>query len=54
MSNFNRQLEEHKERKESVIIPILTDEQSARMWVAAIFGLVLTVLSASLANKILK
>lgn len=38
----------------SVIIPIITNEQNARMWVAAIFGLVLTVLSASLANKILK
>lgn len=38
----------------SVITPILTDEQNARMWLAAIFGLVLTVLSASLANKILK
>ncbi len=38
----------------SVIIPLLTDEQNVRMWVAAVFGLILTVLSASLANKILK
>ena len=35
-------------------IPLFSDTQNATMWLVAMFGIVLTVLSALLANKILK
>ena len=38
----------------SVIVPLFTETLNLRMWIAAIFGVVLTILSAMLANKILK
>lgn len=38
----------------TVVIPLITEKQTPRMWVAVIFGLILTALSAMLANKILK
>lgn len=38
----------------TIVIPLITEEQTVRMWVAGVFGLILTVLSAMLANKILK
>lgn len=37
-----------------IIIPMLTKDNSPKMWVAAFFGIELTLLSALLANKILK
>ena len=36
-----------------IIIPMFTHNTDMRMWMAALFGIVLTVLSAMLANKIL-
>ena len=38
----------------SVIVPLFTETLNLRMWIVAIFGVVLTILSARLANKILK
>ena len=38
----------------SVIVPLFTETLNLHMWIAAIFGVVLTILSAMLANKILK
>ena len=38
----------------SVIVPLFTETLNLRMWIATIFGVVLTILSAMLANKILK
>ena len=38
----------------SIIVPLFTETLNLHMWIAAIFGVVLTILSAMLANKILK
>lgn len=37
-----------------ITLPLFSDTQNATMWLVAMFGIVLTVLSALLANKILK
>ena len=36
------------------ILPLLSDTENAKMWIIAVFGIILTTLSALLANKILK
>ena len=36
------------------ILPLLSDTENAIMWIIAVFGIILTTLSALLANKILK
>lgn len=38
----------------SIIIPLFSDVQNITMWLAALFGIILTITSAMLANKILK
>lgn len=38
----------------SIIIPLFSNTGDATMWLVVLFGIVLTILSASLANKILK
>ena len=37
-----------------LILPLLSDSENAKMWIIAVFGIILTTLSALLANKILK
>lgn len=37
-----------------LILPLLSDTENAKMWIIAVFGIILTTLSALLANKILK
>lgn len=37
-----------------LILPLLSDTENAKMWIIAVFGIILTTLSAMLANKILK
>lgn len=37
-----------------LILPLLSDTENAQMWIIAVFGIILTTLSALLANKILK
>lgn len=37
-----------------IILPLLSDTENAKMWIIAVFGIILTTLSALLANKILK
>ena len=37
-----------------LILPLLSDTEYAKMWIIAVFGIILTTLSALLANKILK
>lgn len=37
-----------------LILPLLSDTENAKMWIIAAFGIILTTLSALLANKILK
>ena len=80
MSNFSRQIEERKDRKEKdktrreklagffydlakitfaglvigVLTPILSGVNGVSDWCSLFIGVVLTVLSAMLANKILK
>lgn len=36
-----------------LILPLLSDTENAKMWIIAVFGIILTTLSALLANKIL-
>lgn len=38
----------------SIILPLFSNVGDVKMWIAALFGITLTVLSALLANKILK
>lgn len=38
----------------ALILPLLSDTENAKMWIIAVFGIILTTLSALLANKILK
>ena len=37
-----------------LILPLLSDTENAKMWIIAVFGIILTTLPALLANKILK
>lgn len=37
-----------------LILPLLSDTENAKVWIIAVFGIILTTLSALLANKILK
>lgn len=37
-----------------LILPLVSDTENAKMWIIAVFGIILTTLSALLANKILK
>lgn len=37
-----------------LILPLLSDTENVKMWIIAVFGIILTTLSALLANKILK
>lgn len=37
-----------------LILPLLSDTENAKMWIIAVFGIILTTKSALLANKILK
>lgn len=37
-----------------LILPLLSNTENAKMWIIAVFGIILTTLSALLANKILK
>ena len=37
-----------------LILPLLSDTENAKMWIIAVFGIILTTLSALLAYKILK
>ena len=37
-----------------LIFALLSDTENAKMWIIAVFGIILTTLSALLANKILK
>ena len=37
-----------------LILPLLSDTENAKMWIIAVIGIILTTLSALLANKILK
>ena len=37
-----------------LILPLLSDTENAKMWIIDVFGIILTTLSALLANKILK
>ena len=37
-----------------LILPLLSHTENAKMWIIAVFGIILTTLSALLANKILK
>lgn len=37
-----------------LILPLLSDTENAKMWIIAVFGIILITLSALLANKILK
>lgn len=37
-----------------LILPLLSETENAKMWIIAVFGIILTTLSALLANKILK
>lgn len=37
-----------------LILPLLSDTENAKMWIIAVFGIILTTLSALLASKILK
>lgn len=37
-----------------LILALLSDTENAKMWIIAVFGIILTTLSALLANKILK
>lgn len=37
-----------------LILPLLSDTENAKMWIIAVFGIILTTLSALLANKILQ
>lgn len=37
-----------------LILPLLSDTENAKMWIIGVFGIILTTLSALLANKILK
>lgn len=37
-----------------IIVPLLSESDNIAMWVAALLGIILTVSSAMLANKILK
>lgn len=37
-----------------LVLPLLSDTENAKMWIIAVFGIILTTLSALLANKILK
>ena len=37
-----------------LILPLLSDTENAKMWIIAVFGIIITTLSALLANKILK
>lgn len=37
-----------------LILPLLSDTENAKMWIIAVFGIILTTLSALLANKIFK
>lgn len=37
-----------------LILPLLSDTENAKMWIIAVFCIILTTLSALLANKILK
>lgn len=38
----------------SIILPLFSNVGDVKIWIAALFGITLTVLSALLANKILK
>lgn len=38
----------------SIVLPLFSNVGDMKMWMAALFGIVLTILSALLANKILK
>ena len=37
-----------------LILPLLSDTENAKMWIIAVFGIILTTLSDLMANKILK
>lgn len=37
-----------------LVLPLLSDTENAKMWIIAVFGIILTTLSALPANKILK
>ena len=62
MGNWSDQQEIKKEGKEpsfarlviSIILPLFSNVENTILWLAALFGTVLTISSAMLANKILK
>ena len=37
-----------------IVLPLISDNENKAMWAVAVFGICLTILSAMLANKILK
>ena len=37
-----------------ILIPLVSNTGDVRMWILALFGIILTILSAMLANKLMK